>query len=120
MRIRGLDHFNISGRPEVIDQCRRFYSEILGLTVGFRPPFRSQGVWLYAGDHPIIHLGSTTLERPSPNPDHIAFACEDYDSAMATLRKFEVPFTEDSVPGTTQRQLFFTDPAGVGVELNFR
>jgi catechol 2,3-dioxygenase-like lactoylglutathione lyase family enzyme len=119
MRILRLDHYNVSGHAEVIEECRRFYSEVLGMTIGYRPPFRSQGFWLYAGDAPLIHLVISTEERPQANPDHIAFACEDYDSTVATLERLKVAFYATDVPMTSQRQLFLTDPAGVGVELNF-
>jgi hypothetical protein len=36
------------------------------------------------------------------------------------LREFNIQYSADDVPLTRQRQLFFNDPAGNGVELNFR
>ncbi|HEY0156261.1 MAG TPA: VOC family protein [Thermoanaerobaculia bacterium] len=120
MRVRKLDHYNITGPAAAIEACRRFYSEVLGLTVGHRPPFRSTGFWLYADGHPIVHLTIASKERPATATDHIAFACDDYESAVDTLRRHGVAFEADDVPLTGQRQLFLTDPAGVHLELNFR
>ena len=120
MRVRKIDHYNIAAPLPVIEECRRFYTAVLGLTEGHRPPFRSTGFWLYADDHPLLHLVVTAKERAGALPDHVAFACEDYDSAVATLRRNGVAFEEDDVPVTDQRQIFLTDPAGVHIELNFR
>ena len=120
MRVRKLDHYNIAAPAGVIEDCRRFYADVLGLTVGHRPPFRSTGFWLYADDAPIIHLVVRSNERPPAAADHIAFACEDYQSAVELLRRHGIAFEEDDVPLTSQRQIFLTDPAGVHVELNFQ
>lgn len=120
MRVRKLDHYNIAAPAAIIEDCRRFYSDLLGLTVGHRPPFRSTGFWLYADGEPIIHLVVRPAERPPASADHIAFLCEDYQSAVETLREHGIAFEADDVPLTDQRQIFLTDPAGVHVELNFR
>jgi catechol 2,3-dioxygenase-like lactoylglutathione lyase family enzyme len=120
MRVRRIDHYNIAAPLPVIEACRRFYTEVLGLVEGHRPPFRSTGFWLYADDHPVMHLVVSARERPAASTDHVAFACEDYDSAVEALRQHGVAFEEDDVPLTDQRQIFLTDPAGVNVELNFR
>jgi hypothetical protein len=37
----------------------------------------------------------------------------------AHLTELKIPYRQDDVPLTGQRQLFFKDPAGNGVELNF-
>ena len=42
----GLHHFNLRVGATELDALQVFYSGVVGLTVGPRPPFRSSGVWL--------------------------------------------------------------------------
>lgn len=121
MRVNGIDHINISAPVDKLEECVRFYTGILGLSDGFRPPFASRGFWLYAGDAPIIHLTEMdTGAAPFGGPlNHVAFACEHFESMEATLRAGNVAFTVDRVPMTSQVQIFLKDPAGVELELNF-
>ena len=34
----------------MLDELRDFYRDVVGLTVGDRPPFRRFGYWLYSGE----------------------------------------------------------------------
>src|SRR5258708_36933767 len=51
-------HYSI--RTTDLDRSRRFYSDVLQLRVGFRPPFNFPGVWLYPNDEEsefgVVHL----------------------------------------------------------------
>ena len=47
MGIRKLGHYSI--RTTDLQASRTFYTEILGLREGFRPPFNFPGIWLYQG-----------------------------------------------------------------------
>ncbi|MEL6480576.1 MAG: VOC family protein, partial [Pseudomonadota bacterium] len=49
-----LDHVNL--RTGHLDKMIRWYSDVLGLSEGWRPPFAFPGAWLYAGDTPVVHL----------------------------------------------------------------
>ena len=120
MRVLGLDHVNIIGSPAVLERCVSFYVDVLGLTNGDRPSFRTRGFWLYAGGHPVIHL--TERERDvsgSSSIDHFALRCEGLDETMARLRERGIAFTLDPAREGKKAQLFLTDPAGVSLELNF-
>lgn len=121
MRVLGLDHVNIVGTAALIERCRAFYVDLLGLTDGPRPPFRSRGFWLYAGGHPVIHLTERAVdaEQASTSLDHFAFRCEGFDAAMARLTEHGVPFEVDPARDTKAAQLFVEDPAGISLELNF-
>jgi catechol 2,3-dioxygenase-like lactoylglutathione lyase family enzyme len=122
MTIRGIDHFNITAAESVIDLCRAFYRDVLGLSEGRRPTFQSVGYWLYAGDRPVVHLSVTTSPRATPPPaplDHIAFECADLDAFLARLKEHGVAYELDRVPDSGEAQIFLRDPAGVGLELNF-
>jgi len=120
MTIHGLDHINIAAPRDTIERCRTFYVDVVGLTDGRRPPFTSEGFWLYAGAQPIVHLSV----KPSLSPgggslNHFALRCEGIDEIVARLNAHSIPFSSTTVPATGERQIFIDDPAGVGVELNF-
>jgi glyoxylase I family protein len=122
MSVTGLDHVNVSGSAELMERCRDFYVDVLGLTDGDRPAFRSRGYWLYAGERPVVHLtvrAEKTGTEGVTGFDHYAFECQGLELMMERLRQHGVPFELDRVPGTARAQLFLTDPAGVALELNF-
>jgi catechol 2,3-dioxygenase-like lactoylglutathione lyase family enzyme len=48
MAINKLAHFSV--RTTDIEASRKFYVEVLGFRVGFRPPFQFPGLWLYQGE----------------------------------------------------------------------
>lgn len=124
MPATGLDHFNIRVPFEMLDAVRRFYIDLLELKEGFRPPFGSTGHWLYLGDQPVLHLSvfkdrTTRLLEGAGAIDHIAFACADFDAMCRKLESHGIAYKVADVPVINQRQIFFRDPAGNGVELNF-
>src|ERR1700754_173017 len=116
MTIRGLAHVNIRAAEGLIEQVRRFYVDVVGLSEGARPPFRSRGYWLYAGGLDIMHLTidpSMTAASPASTGwlDHFAFAADDLDGTLARLEAANVPYQVDRVPSSNQAQGFFRDPA---------
>lgn len=124
MPIHNIDHFNLRASHDVIEKLKDFYQGILGLQIGLRPKFASNGYWLYANDLPIVHLSvMRDGEQHPPNVvntlDHIALACTDFEGFEAVLKEHNIPYTVDQIPGLGHRQIFFSDPAGNGVELNF-
>jgi catechol 2,3-dioxygenase-like lactoylglutathione lyase family enzyme len=121
MAIRTIDHINIATLR--LEETRAFYVEVLGLTQGFRPPFPSDGYWLYADGHPVVHMQTSTAEiGPSQASalNHFAFDVTDLDAMLARLDAHQVPYEATCVPGSAIRQAFFLDPNGVRIELNFR
>src|ERR1041384_8786930 len=50
MEIKRIDHYSI--RTTDVEASRRFYTEVIGLTVGPRPSFKFPGLWLYNGKPP--------------------------------------------------------------------
>lgn len=125
MPVRGLGHANFSAPADVIERLRRFYTDIVGLHEGPRPNFRSgsTGYWLYGGDQAVLHLtikaGNGITQQPPGVFDHLAFDCDDLAATTARLDGAGIRYQTDHVDELTQVQLFFTDPAGVGVELTF-
>ncbi len=122
MHVAGLDHINIAGSYELLERCRTFYVDVIGLTDGPRPGFRRRGFWLYAGGHPIVHLSEDDSAPPAGGRtafNHFALRCEGFDGTIERLRRLGIAFTGDRVPGSDTAQLFLEDPAGVSLELNF-
>lgn len=126
--IHGLHHINLRAPAELLATLRDFYRDVLGLTVGPRPAFDSDGYWLYAGSHPIVHLSTQRAHEPVRGPvntaapttfDHFAFYGKDFKVMAAHLAAMGVTFHESRSELTRQHQFFLQDPAGNGVEINF-
>ncbi len=121
MRINRIDHFNIRTRD--LDKLCSFYTELIGLEIGDRPNFDSPGVWLYAGGHPILHVGIDDGAGPAAEHtlplDHIALEAEGLADCVARLDAAGVEYRMFDVPGRDMRQVFVRDPDGVAIELNF-
>jgi catechol 2,3-dioxygenase-like lactoylglutathione lyase family enzyme len=99
---------------------------VIGLVDGPRPPFRSRGYWLYGGGRDLLHLtiaaDAPAASRPPQGTgwfDHLAFTGVDLAATIARLDAAGIAYARDEVPMLGQVQLFLTDPAGIGIELNF-
>ena len=119
-----FNHFNLRAPRELLDALRDFYRDVVGLQLGQRPPFRSYGYWLYLGGQPVLHLsealpGESRVAGAANTFDHVAFTCIDRPAMEDKLRRLGIAYETAHVPATNQVQLFVTDPAGNGVELNF-
>ena len=124
MSVIGLDHYNLRGTREQLESLREFYKDVLGLTDGDRPTFNSFGYWLYAGERAILHLSESTQEETPLSTggssfNHAAFRCSGRQDFEEKLEGMGIGFSTGHVPGTAIVQLFFSDPAGNGVELSF-
>src|SRR5262245_35287262 len=56
MPVQAIDHINIRAPAALVGEMKDFYQRVLGLSSGWRPPFKSRGHWLYLEDKPIVHL----------------------------------------------------------------
>lgn len=128
MTVLGLDHINLRGSAEEIQQLAEFYQSLLGLSVGPRP-LSSPGIWLYAGAQAVLHLslvpaGQSRDYAVLTSFDHIAFACQDLLQVLTKLRSMNWPFQQRQVPASAgfkpQTQVFLHDPLGNKLELNFQ
>lgn len=124
MPVTDFSHYNLRAQRSVLDELRQFYCEVVGLGEGPRPPFRSFGYWLYAGGKPVLHLSEAQPSETRPlgaasTFDHAAFSCKDRAAYEQALAARGIEYRVAHVPETRQVQVFFRDPAGNGVELNF-
>lgn len=128
MPATSLNHYTI--RPRDLEATRDFYADVIGLTVGDRPPLAFPGYWLYAGGTPVVHLiGRQEKETPiidhtDPSVkvtrlDHVAFTAEGLPDMRQRLAAAGLKFEERVLPRLNMTQLFTLDPDGIDVELNF-
>src|SRR5580698_3593363 len=54
MPAQSLNHYTIRVRD--LESTKNFYTDVVGLKVGDRPPLAFPGYWLYCGDVPTVHL----------------------------------------------------------------
>jgi catechol-2,3-dioxygenase len=122
--IQGFAHYNLRAPRPLLEELRQFYTDVVGLTVGDRPPLGNFGYWLYGGGTDLLHLsecdpGEERAVGVATTFDHAAFRCSDRAQVEQKLADSAVKYKLAQVPRTGQVQLFFKDPAGNGVELNF-
>ena len=122
MAIQYLDHFNIKAPKGRLSEVKDFYIDVLGFTVGFRPKLRGPGQWLYAGSHAMVHLSedeNRTSRKGEDFLDHIAMRCVGVNEFAKKLNEYSIQYRLAYIPEIDLTQLFFKDPAGVTIELNF-
>ena len=122
--ISGINHYNLRSEAKMMENLKNFYIEIVGLQLGTRPPFKSNGYWLNAGQKDILHLSETKKNDDNPvniknTFDHMAFTAEGKDKYIEILKKMDIEFNIRVVPEIGTEQIFFKDPAGNGIELIF-
>ena len=139
MPIGRLDHYSI--RTLDIEASRRFYTEVMGFNAGFRPPFQFPGIWLYNGaQYPettgVVHIIGIDPNDPqglkdylgdrdvaslqgTGTVDHMAFTATGLADMRSRLQQQGIAFRERTVPSLGIHQVFFEDPSGVTIELNY-
>jgi len=135
-----INHFSI--RTTDLEASRRFYADVLGLTVGPRPAFPFPGIWMYRGDHgdvanAVVHIiGIDNAEAKgldnylgerdektlhgTGSIDHIAFFADGLAAMLEHLRSAGVEFRQRTVPSIGLHQVFLDDPNGCVIELNYQ
>lgn len=121
MAALGMNHFTIL--TDDLPATLAFYKEHLGLKPGPRPPFAFPGAWLYpeGGGEAILHIvaGRSRGELVPGVIDHMAFTGRGLAQAVARLRARGVAYELRKLPAYGTWQLFFHDPNGAKIELDF-
>lgn len=121
MNICHIDHINIAAPAALLVQVRQFYVDILGLQDGFRPAFSGPGHWLYAGSRPLVHLSESDRHLSgNGHLDHVAFQARGLDQLITRLAEAGIEYRLAHIPEIALSQVFFNDPTGNGLEVNFQ
>jgi catechol 2,3-dioxygenase-like lactoylglutathione lyase family enzyme len=134
MALSHIEHFLVAA--DDIDATRDWYARVLGMRSGAHPDFGFPVHWMYVGELDVVHIGPSAkaaseiqkkyLGRTSQNAgtgtgalDHVAFRASGLRQMIGHLRKEGVPFSQRRANGQALYQLFFYDPNGIKIELNY-
>ena len=119
MELGRLEHVNI--RTCHLETMVDWYIRILGMTDGWRPPFDFPGAWLYAGEHPVIHLVGTPRDPKGIEPkiEHFAFSATGLEGFRDLLDRERIAYSVDPVPDFPFVQVNLRDPDGNHIHVDF-
>jgi catechol 2,3-dioxygenase-like lactoylglutathione lyase family enzyme len=136
MPLSHIEHFLVAA--DDIDATRDWYARVLGMRPGPHPDFGFPVHWMYLGERDVVHIGPSAksagdnqikyLGRTSGKGaqddgtgaiDHIAFRATGLRAMLAHLEREKVPFTRRRANGQALFQVFFYDPNGIKIELNY-
>jgi catechol 2,3-dioxygenase-like lactoylglutathione lyase family enzyme len=118
-----------------LEKTVEWYSKVLGIKPGPTPEFDVPVHWLYLDNKPIIHaaernpdnqiesyIGKVDYKEEAGSGliDHIAFNSTGLNKMLKRLDALGVEYTEHRVDTESRYQIFFFDPNGVKIELDFK
>jgi catechol 2,3-dioxygenase-like lactoylglutathione lyase family enzyme len=128
MQLQLLHHIAIRTHPDELKVFLDFYRDVLGMHVGPRSMLKFPGYWLYLGEQPVVHLqGNAPADEPALSElnafqakfNHVCFSATGIDSTRERLQRRGIEVHEQPVRGCDLYQMFFRDPGGLRLELNF-
>ena len=136
MPLSHIEHFLVAA--DDIDATRDWYARVLGMRAGPHPDFGFPVHWMYLGEVDIVHIGPSakaasenqkkylgrTSGRSAPEDgtgaiDHIAFRATGLRAMLDHLIREKIDFSRRRANGQALFQLFFYDPNGIKIELNY-
>ena len=124
MPIAGINPINIKLSAEELPKMKAFYQDVLGMTLGFRAKSKRDGAGLYAGDTPAVHFSVTEdwlNKQDKGHFNHVAFACNGLAEFKSELDRKGLQYMLEvrDLENKPMTQIFFHDPVGIKIELNF-
>jgi catechol 2,3-dioxygenase-like lactoylglutathione lyase family enzyme len=134
MPLSHIEHFLVAS--DDIDATRDWYARVLGMTPGPHPDFGFPVHWMYLDGVDVVHIGPSArnageiqkqyLGRTSQATgsgtgaiDHIAFRATGLREMISHLQDEKIAFSQRRANGQALFQLFFYDPNGIKIELNY-
>lgn len=97
-----------------------FWTKLIGLQTGERPPFPFKGLWLYSEDKPLVHIAEQHRATfGNGSIAHVAIEGADYKALRTRLDLYRHSYTEKEIPLSEDRQVFIAGPDGLTVEMVF-
>jgi catechol 2,3-dioxygenase-like lactoylglutathione lyase family enzyme len=131
MKLNALDHVNII--TDDLAATTRFFVDLFDLDVRDGPePLPAQHVqWLYdESGRAIFHINSKEMQQAFRRETksgqttgaihHVALDCSDHQTFIERLEAHGIDYRLNEIPSINLKQLFFCEPNGVLLELNFR
>jgi catechol 2,3-dioxygenase-like lactoylglutathione lyase family enzyme len=117
VRVTGINHVSISARD--LEESTRFYVEIFGMERIATPIFATRVQWLRCGSLQLHLFLDEAGEAPPRH--HIGLTVDDFEAAYAAVANYtSSEWGNDLVElPSGQVQLYFRDPAGNLIELNW-
>ncbi len=120
-KITAIHHITINSND--LELTDRFYTKVMGFEKTKRPPLNLDGSWYVMENGQQLHVIEDRWYIPDFEDiypvDHIAFEAEGYGEMLNHLRNYHVEFTFEERKNK-QMQIFFHDPNGVKIELNYK
>jgi catechol 2,3-dioxygenase-like lactoylglutathione lyase family enzyme len=120
VQIQKLHHVNI--HTTNVDRLVDWYTRILDMPAGPRPPFPFPGAWLYCGDTAVVHLvGVADLPEHIGmlKLEHFAFNAAGLKDFLARLEREGIPYDGRKVQGAEGVQINIHDPDGNHIHVDF-
>ena len=134
MPLSHIEHILVAA--DDIDATRDWYACVLGMKSGPHPDFGFPVHWMYLGERDVVHIGPSAkkagdiqkqyLGRTSQDSgtgtgalDHLAFRATGLKEMLLHLKKQGISFSQRRANGQALFQLFFFDPNGIKIELNY-
>ncbi len=119
MPATAMNHFTVL--TDQLDETVTFYRELLELEPGKRPNFKFPGAWLYSNGQAILHViaGNKLPETREGVIDHMAFSATGLIDMVERLKSRGLEYDLRRLDDANVWQLFFFDPNGAKVELDF-
>jgi catechol 2,3-dioxygenase-like lactoylglutathione lyase family enzyme len=119
VEIKLLEHINI--RTTDMLRLEEWYTRILGLKKGYRPPFGVKGVWMYAGDVPMVHLleVNETSSMTDPRMEHFCMRALGLKEFLQTLNENKIEYRTQRVPELRILQVYISDPEDNHMHIDF-
>ena len=119
VRATRINHVSISALD--LEESTRFYEDLFAMERIPTPTFASPVQWLRVGDLQLHLFLAAGAEREAPARHHLGLTIDDFDTAYWAVKAYasdtwgwqlvELP--------SRQVQLYFRDPAGNLIELNW-
>lgn len=112
-----IHHVNVTVPPELEQQTKRFYGEVLGLQQVPKPAgSRSAGAWYQIGPNQL-HLSVEKENGVALSSRHICFAVSDLSGAENKFREAGVEIIPDPRPIEGTSRFYVRDPGGNMLEI---